>query len=148
MRPFTTQAEVRSGGGDVSSCGVTRQRWIVALAILSAAAALIPLGCAMSADDRPKVPEYSPYGRVLNEAGEPVVGATIASEPVSRRGPVHAVGVASGRDGRFVDHQIHGPGVYRITITADGFRSHSEVVHVGEDGWDRGELEVVLEAVR
>jgi Carboxypeptidase regulatory-like domain len=100
----------------------------------------------MSGDESSKEPEYSPYGRVVDEAGASVVGATIASEPIGRRGPIHAVGVVSGRDGRFVDHQIYRPGDYRITVSADGFRSRSEVVHVDEDGWDGGELELVLEA--
>jgi hypothetical protein len=120
-------------------------RLVIAAAAVCATAAILS-AVAWAVMGRGSEPvDYSPYGRVIDDTGTPIQGASVLTRPLGRRGPVLAIGIGSGRDGRFDDGQISEPGTYRITVSANGFRPQSKDVSVGVDGWGGGELEFVLQ---
>lgn len=98
--------------------------------LLAATACAISVGCGGPAHRSiPRTnaaePHFLPFaGRVTTSDGAPVAGAGILEScvrPFAKQCARTLVGYRSGPEGRFVDHNLLYPGVYRVTAHKDGY---------------------------
>jgi hypothetical protein len=91
--------------------------------------------------DGPGIPKgVAPFnGRIIDEAGHPIVGATVKDSNASPDWP----GWVSGDDGRFGECRM-GPGKLSLVITHPDYRARKLHLSVGIFNYSDGHLEIKL----